>query len=87
MILGSFLTQPFIKSSQNLLSEYLPDFAHLSDVLRVIDVRQAASGKALQILMNADQSEAIGYFSNDVEEIHLLESGDHQGSDKIQTPG
>jgi len=76
---GIIFNKPFIESSQNLLSEYLPDFAHLSDVLRVIDVRQAASGKSLQILMNADQSEAIGYFATEVEEIHLLESGDQPG--------
>jgi adenylate cyclase len=63
----------------------LPDYAQLSDVLKVIDVRQDASGQFLQILMNADQSEAMGYLAKEGEEIQLLESEDLSGLIKTKS--
>ena len=57
---GIIFNERFLKKSTNILAEVLPDFAHLADTVRLIDVPQNASGKILQILMNADLDEAIG---------------------------
>jgi hypothetical protein len=48
---------------ENLLPALLPEFAHLADVVRVIDVPRAAGGQVLRILMNADLGEAVAVFA------------------------
>jgi hypothetical protein len=45
------------------LAEVLPDFAFLSDAVRLIDVAQSADGQVLHVLMNADQDKAIGFLA------------------------
>ncbi|HYN03123.1 MAG TPA: nucleotidyltransferase domain-containing protein, partial [Vicinamibacteria bacterium] len=51
---GFFLRAP------NALASLAPEFAGLSDVVRVIDVAKAAEGRVLRILMNGDLDEAVG---------------------------
>ena len=46
--------------SPNLLSDLVPQFASLSDAVRVIDVAAAADGQVLFVLMNAELEEAVG---------------------------
>ncbi len=41
----------------------MPEYAHLAHVVRVIDVPKATDGLILQVLMNADLEEAVGYFA------------------------
>jgi hypothetical protein len=41
----------------------LPEFAHLSDTLRVIDVPKETGGLILRVLMNADLDQAVAYLS------------------------
>jgi hypothetical protein len=53
----------FFKHSYNILADLLPDFAHLADTLRVIDVPRAESGAVLRVLMNADLDQAIGFLA------------------------
>jgi hypothetical protein len=50
----------FFRNSPNALPSLAPDFAALSDVLRVIDVPGASGGRVLRILMNGDLDEAVG---------------------------
>jgi predicted nucleotidyltransferase len=57
---GCFFNERFLRGSKNILSELLPDFAHLSDTLRLIDIPQNTDGMTLQVLMNADLDEALG---------------------------
>jgi pyruvate,water dikinase len=52
--------ESFFTGAENLLAELAPDFAHLSDVVRVIDVARASGGFVLQVLMNGDSDEAMG---------------------------
>lgn len=54
------LNESFLKRSRNVLKELLPEFAHLTDTLRVIDVRAETGGRVLRVLMNADLDEAMG---------------------------
>ena len=57
---GVVFNERFLLGSPNLLPTVLPEFARLTEVVRLIDVRQAAGGKVLQVLMNADLGEAVG---------------------------
>jgi len=57
---GSILNDTFFMGSENLLPELVPEFAHLSDVLRVVEVPREAEGQILRILLNADLEEAVG---------------------------
>ena len=54
--------EPFLLRSRNILQELLPEFAHLADTLRVIDVPRETGGLVLQVLMNADSAEGVGVF-------------------------
>jgi pyruvate, water dikinase len=58
--------EDFFMQSENILADILPDYAHLSEVVRVIDVSASAQGQVLQVQMNADQGEAVGYLSQPV---------------------
>jgi hypothetical protein len=57
---GTIFNELFLKRAPNILADMLPEFAHLSNVLHVIDVPRAADGLILRVLMNADLDEAIG---------------------------
>ncbi len=49
----------FFMNSKNILGEILPEFAHCSSYLKVIDIPDISSGKQLSVLMNAEQELAI----------------------------
>jgi pyruvate, water dikinase len=55
--------ETFLREAPNALPGLLPDYAHLSSALRVIDVPHATGGLVLRVLMNADTEEAIGLFA------------------------
>ncbi len=57
---GTALNELFLRRAPNILADVLPEFAHLSDVLHVIDVPRAADGMVLRVLMNADLDQALG---------------------------
>ncbi len=59
----------FLLSANNLLPELLPQYKHLADTLRVIDVPSERDGRVLEVLLNADLDEALALFR---------QSGDHQ---------
>ncbi|MDP8207597.1 MAG: PEP/pyruvate-binding domain-containing protein [Candidatus Electryonea clarkiae] len=77
----------FLTHSKNLLPDILPKYAHLSDVLRVIDVPGNTSGKILKVFMNADLDEAVGIltlptgtsetFTTDQGLVQESDTGDH----------
>ncbi len=52
--------EQFLRSSPNILANLLPEYAGLSDVVRVIDVPRTTNGQVLQVLMNADLDQALG---------------------------
>ena len=52
--------ETFFRRSENVLARLLPEFAHLEDTVRVIDVPGATGGQVLRVLMNADLEEAVG---------------------------
>ena len=56
---GQICNDVFLRRAPNILGELLPEYAHLSEVVRVIDVTQATDGLVLHVLMNADLDEAV----------------------------
>ncbi|CAH2030395.1 PEP/pyruvate-binding domain-containing protein [Trichlorobacter ammonificans] len=59
---GNLFNRQFLTESPNRLTALAPEYAHLSDVLRVIDVPRERCGNILKIVMDADQVMAAGYF-------------------------
>ena len=60
---GQNCNDMFLRRAPNILGELLPEYAHLSEVVHVIDVTQATDGLVLHVLMNADLDEAVGFFA------------------------
>ena len=61
---GVKFNEAFLLSAPNRLVDLLPEFAHLADALRVVDVPEAAGGKVLRILMNADREKAVAMLAD-----------------------
>jgi predicted nucleotidyltransferase len=59
----------FLTGSPNAFPEMLPEYAFLSDLIRVIDLSKATDGKIMQVLMNADLDEAVGIIAKPEEEV------------------
>jgi hypothetical protein len=60
---GVQFNEEFLLSADNALKSLAPEYAYLSDVLRVIDIPKATGGRILRVLMNADVEEAVGLFA------------------------
>lgn len=57
---GILFQEAFLTGTPGILGELLPEFADLSETIRVIDVPKATGGRVLRVLMNADLDEALG---------------------------
>jgi len=68
--------EPFFRRSGNILCDLVPEFAHLAEVLRVIDVPQETQGRVLRILMNADIEEAVGVLVESSTEADISEESE-----------
>ncbi len=68
---GIRFNEKFLTSSQNILSEILPDFDDFADVIQVIDVPRQTGGQLLQILMNAEKNQAMAVLAEPADEIEL----------------
>jgi len=60
---GVVFAADFLRGAPNALPELLPEFVSLSAVVRVIDVRRAADGRILRVLMNGDLDVAVGFLA------------------------
>ncbi|MCD4691087.1 nucleotidyltransferase domain-containing protein, partial [bacterium] len=61
---GAIFNERFLLGADNLLPSMLPDFAHLADAIRVIDVPATADGRVLRVLLNADLGEALAMLTD-----------------------
>jgi len=66
---GIVFNERFLTASRNMLDGLLPEYAYLSDTVRVIDVPHSTSGQVLRVLMNADLKEAMALLANPSEEL------------------
>ncbi|MGD8534719.1 MAG: PEP/pyruvate-binding domain-containing protein [Candidatus Aminicenantes bacterium] len=60
---GTAFNENFFLKAENMLSDVLPEYASLSDTIKVIDVAQNTDGLLFSILMNAELDEAVGILS------------------------
>ncbi len=79
--------EDFLLNSENTLTRFLPEFEHIADSLRVINVREATNGMILRIFMNADEDRALAMIADpkspiayDEQEIGAI------GSDEVKEP-
>lgn len=56
---GILFNERFLLGATNYLSGLFPEYEHLADVVRVIDVEEETDGRVLKILLNADLDEAV----------------------------
>jgi len=61
---GIIFNEDFFARSENILSDLLPEYTHLSDTIKVIDIPKNTDGNILRIFMNADLEEALGIFES-----------------------
>jgi len=59
---GIVFNEVFLRKATSLFSKILPDYSHLEDVVRVIDVADSMEDNVLHVAMNAELEEALGYF-------------------------
>ena len=52
---------PFFRGSPNVLCDLLPDCALYAEQVRVIDVPAVAEGRLLEVIMDGESSQAVGY--------------------------
>jgi hypothetical protein len=60
---GVVWNEEFLTGSDNCLHEILPHFADMAEVVRVIRVADAANGKLLQLVMDAEADRALAYLA------------------------
>ena len=58
---GAMLNYRFLTESPNVLADLLPDDAAYSQYVRVIDVPVVTRGRYLEIVMDGEREEAVGY--------------------------
>jgi len=63
----------FLRRSHNVLRDLLPEFAHLEDTLRVVDVPLETGGLILRVLMNADLDQAVAFLSPRQQQVGAIE--------------
>jgi hypothetical protein len=61
---GIIFNEELLTKSKNILPDILPKFAHLSDVIKVIDVPASTKGAHLEVLMNAITDKAVGILAD-----------------------
>ena len=59
---GALFQEAFLRGSSNLLPQLLPEYKHLAEVVRVVDVAAETGGEVLKVLLNAELGEAVGLF-------------------------
>jgi len=65
----------FFRRAGNILPDLLPEFAHLVDTVRVIDVPRETDGRVLRVLMNADLDEAVGMLATPGGSVETADDG------------
>jgi pyruvate, water dikinase len=61
---GVIFKEDFFRNSPNALSNLLPEYQHLSNVVRVIDVPAASGGRELCVIMDAENERGLGFLAD-----------------------
>ena len=57
----NFLNWKMLRTAPNLLADILPGDADFQDIITVIDLQSISNGRLLEIIMNAEQDEALAH--------------------------
>ncbi len=60
---GIIFNEGFFREVSNMLPVLLPEYGHLQQVVRVIDVEQASGGLELQVMMDGIKEQALGFLA------------------------
>jgi pyruvate,water dikinase len=65
--------EEFLLQTPNMLADLAPEYAALANVVHVIDIPKAATGRIMRILMNAEIEQAVAILTRPVatQEIHV----------------
>jgi hypothetical protein len=72
---GIAFQENFLRNSRSVLEELLPEFSHVSDTLRVIDVGRETKGQVLRVLMNAEADQAVAFLALPQKETDRVQVG------------
>ncbi|MBN2381966.1 phosphoenolpyruvate synthase [bacterium] len=75
---GSRLEYDFFRSSPNILSSFIPGLDDFSEFISVIDVKAVTNGCVLEIIMNAQQEEAVCFITCEIKEGDLNDYGPYK---------
>ncbi|MDL2237395.1 nucleotidyltransferase domain-containing protein [Christensenellaceae bacterium OttesenSCG-928-K19] len=62
---GAIFRESFFRHAKNSLEEIVPEYAHLSHVVKVIDVPAGNYGKTLSIHMNSNLEKAVAFLTDE----------------------
>ncbi len=62
---GTLFNWEFLDNAPNVLSRLLPDCARYEKYIKVIDVPAATGGRYLEIVMNSEEEQALGYLKQE----------------------
>ncbi|MGM0595961.1 MAG: PEP/pyruvate-binding domain-containing protein, partial [Myxococcota bacterium] len=83
---GVKFNESFLKLADNSLEDFAPEFAHLEDTIKVIDLAKSFNGSHIKVLMNAELDQAIAYLRSsnqedenetEIDELFQFNSDDH----------
>jgi hypothetical protein len=55
----------FFRGSPNVLGDLLPGYARYADTIRVIHVPEVSNGRLLEVIMDGESNQALGYLRHD----------------------
>ena len=77
---GVIFNERFLTQSHNILEEIAPEFSHLTEVIKVIDIQNVSNGSVLRVLLNADLNEGVGILSSPSETLDVYTTQDYQAT-------
>lgn len=61
---GTIFNEKFFRKAKNILNDLLPEYSHLEDVIKVIDITANTDGKIMRVLVNGDLQEAVAFIND-----------------------
>jgi hypothetical protein len=77
---GVIFNERFLTQSHNILEEIAPEYSHLAEIIRVIDIQNVSNGSVLRILLNADLDEGVGLLSSPSETFDAYTAQDYKAT-------
>lgn len=73
---GNIFNWDFLQKKENILTRFLPEYGHIANVLRVINVSESTGGNVVRVLFNSDSGIAMGLVTDSSSsQLYSAESG------------